>query len=87
MQLNNKTRIYKEYLSYLKELEVQKNRIAKLTDEYDIRKQNEVLQETIQMIPDCKKRLENARMDLMNSLRAEESEEGSKVLEECVVAE
>ncbi|CAG8496241.1 5451_t:CDS:2 [Ambispora gerdemannii] len=61
-------RLYKEKQSYIKEREQQIQRIERITaegaDSYDIAKQNEVLEETLQMIPDTQTRLEAARRKL-----------------------
>ncbi|ORX58822.1 tubulin binding cofactor A [Hesseltinella vesiculosa] len=63
-------RIYKEHIAYGKEAESQQKRIDKLieqgADEADIRKQNEVLDETFQMIPDVNKRLAKAYQELLD---------------------
>jgi hypothetical protein len=60
--------ISKEQISYGKELESQQKRIDKLiadeADEADVRKQKEVLEETVQMIPDVKRRLAAAVQEL-----------------------
>lgn len=54
-------RLTKEKTVYEKEAEQQRTRVAKLKedkkDEYDIRKQEEVLQECLMMVPDCMRRL------------------------------
>jgi hypothetical protein len=61
-------RITKEQISYAKELESQQKRVDKLisegADEADVRKQKEVLEETVQMIPDVKRRLDTAYQEL-----------------------
>lgn len=53
-------RITKEKIVYEREVEEQKENIEKFKkagkDEYDIRKQEEVLQECLMMIPECKRR-------------------------------
>lgn len=53
-------RIAKEKVAYEKEAEQQKVRVQKLkdegADEYNIRKQEEVLQESLMIIPDCQRR-------------------------------
>ena len=53
---------------YGKEADKQRERIDKMKtegkDEYDIKKQHEVLQETLDMIPDVKKRLDTAEAEL-----------------------
>ncbi|KAJ3299475.1 hypothetical protein HDV03_003005, partial [Kappamyces sp. JEL0829] len=57
-----------EMVMYEKESTQQKERIAKLVengaDIHDIRKQQEVLDETTQMLPDCKVRLAKAHREL-----------------------
>ncbi|KAK9719350.1 hypothetical protein K7432_004855 [Basidiobolus ranarum] len=61
-------RIYKEGLYYVKEKDQQQAKIDKMVandaDIYDIRKQREVLDETLRMIPDGKKRLAAAYQEL-----------------------
>lgn len=53
-------RCTKDLSSYRKEAETQKVHVEKLKtqgkDEHDVRKQEEVLQETLMMIPDSKRR-------------------------------
>ncbi|GAA5809974.1 hypothetical protein MFLAVUS_003389 [Mucor flavus] len=70
-------RIHRESIGYAKEAITQQERIDKLiaegADEYDVRKQKEVLGETLQMIPDVKKRLANAYQDLQNQLENAEN--------------
>ncbi|CAI2181663.1 8399_t:CDS:2 [Funneliformis geosporum] len=65
-------RLYKEEKSYRKEVENQQKRIDKLTedgtDEYTIAKQKEVLQESLNMIPDCQNRLKEAHKELQKLL-------------------
>ncbi|KAI9140831.1 putative cofactor A [Paraphysoderma sedebokerense] len=90
-------RLFKELKSYDVEKDKQQARIDKLVhehaDEHDIRKQKEVLDETLQMIPDCKKRLE-ASYEELSSLMAkhksdpqiessEEYKQALQILEEC----
>ncbi|KAF9424547.1 hypothetical protein HW555_000358, partial [Spodoptera exigua] len=69
-------RIAKEKVVYEKEAEQQKNRIQKLKDEgqdeHNIRKQEEVLQESLMMVPDCQRRLVKAYSDLKNTLETEQ---------------
>ncbi|CAI9718849.1 tubulin-specific chaperone A [Octopus vulgaris] len=68
-------RLTKEKSSYEKEVEDQERRIQKMKDEgkdeYDIKKQGEVLQESKAMVPDCLKRLNTAYVDLVNLLASE----------------
>lgn len=69
-------RIAKEKIVYEKEAEQQKNRIEKIKDEgqdeHNIRKQEEVLQESLMMVPDCQRRLVKAYSDLKTTLEAEQ---------------
>lgn len=68
-------RVAKEKVVYEREVEEQKEKIQKLKqdgkDEYDIRKQEEVLQECLMMIPECKRRLAKAFEDLDNIVNNE----------------
>ncbi|XP_066246068.1 tubulin-specific chaperone A [Euwallacea similis] len=81
-------RLAKEKTVYEKEAEQQKNRIEKCKtegrDEYYIRKQEEVLQECLMMVPDCQRRLFKAYEELKGIL---ESEQDLKVTEEYLAAE
>ncbi|CAB3244190.1 unnamed protein product [Arctia plantaginis] len=69
-------RIAKEKVVYEKEVDQQKNRIQKLKDEgqdeHTIRKQEEVLQESLMMVPECQRRLVKAHTDLKNTLESEQ---------------
>lgn len=69
-------RLAKEKLSYEKETIQQEERIEKMKadgkDEYDIRKQEEVLGECKVMIPDSLKRLNVAHEELTKLLEKEE---------------
>lgn len=87
-------RLAKEKTVYEREAEQQKNRIQKLKnegkDEYEIRKQEEVLTESLMMVPDCQRRLAVAYEELNKILESEqdlkESEDylnAAKVLEEA----
>ncbi|XP_022126383.1 tubulin-specific chaperone A [Pieris rapae] len=68
-------RIAKEKVAYEKEAEQQKNKIQKIKDEgqdeHNIRKQEEVLQESLMMVPDCQRRLVKAFADLQTTLESE----------------
>ncbi|XP_063433754.1 tubulin-specific chaperone A-like [Mytilus galloprovincialis] len=81
-------RLTKEKLSYEKESEQQEAKIEKMKtegkDEYDIKKQVEVLGECKQMIPDSLKRLKVAHEELTKLL---EKEEDLKEAEEYKAAE
>jgi len=67
-QLGVCKRLVKEVQSYEKEVVTNEARVQKMRDEgkdpYDIRKQEEVLQESYMMIPDSKARLESSVADL-----------------------
>ena len=53
-------RYAKEKISYEKEAEKEKKRMEKFReekrDEHDIKKQEEVIQESLMMVPDCQRR-------------------------------
>ncbi|XP_044756844.1 tubulin-specific chaperone A [Coccinella septempunctata] len=87
-------RLAKEKITYEKEAVQQKDKVEKLKtdngDSYHIKKQEEVLQESLMMIPDCQRRLAKAYEDLKNIIDnekdLEESEEfatAKQVLEEA----
>lgn len=87
-------RLAKEKTVYEREAEQQKNRIEKLKsegrDEHDIKKQEEVLQECLMMVPDCQRRLVKAFDELKGILDSEADLKGSddycaaeKVIEEA----
>lgn len=69
-------RLTKEKLMYEKESQQQRDRIEKFKkegkDEYDIRKQEEVLQESLMMVPDCQRRLVKAFEDLKSIVDSEQ---------------
>ncbi|XP_013411497.1 tubulin-specific chaperone A [Lingula anatina] len=68
-------RLAKEKTMYEKEAVQQEEKIEKMkaenADEYDIKKQTEVLQESKMMIPDCLTRLKKAHGELANMLEVE----------------
>mmetsp|Transcript_40867 Transcript_40867/g.66256 ORF Transcript_40867/g.66256 Transcript_40867/m.66256 type:complete len:115 (-) Transcript_40867:330-674(-) len=82
-------RYCKEYTSYGKEKQKQQARIDKLksenADEADVRKQEEVLQETAMMIPDTRRKTEAALQELKGLLAEHESTDlaSSKEFEEA----
>ncbi|XP_008323921.1 tubulin-specific chaperone A [Cynoglossus semilaevis] len=69
-------RLAKEKTSYIKEAKQLEEKIERLKteagDEYFIKKQMEVLQESKMMIPDCHRRLAIAHADLLQLLETEE---------------
>uniref|UniRef100_A0A182JUI2 Tubulin-specific chaperone A n=1 Tax=Anopheles christyi TaxID=43041 RepID=A0A182JUI2_9DIPT len=69
-------RLSKEKVVYEKEVVTQQNRIDKLkasgSDDHVLRKQDEVLQESMMMIPDCQRRLAKAFEELSEMLKNEE---------------
>lgn len=68
-------RLAKEKAMYEKEAELQRLKVEKMKeegkDEYEIKKQEEVLQESVMMVPDCRKRLFAAHADLKNIIESE----------------
>ncbi|KAL3277175.1 hypothetical protein HHI36_012526 [Cryptolaemus montrouzieri] len=80
-------RLAKEKITYEKEADTQKQKIEKLkaagNDAYDIRKQEEVLQESLMMVPDCQRRLAKAFEELKNIV---DSEKDLQELEEYTTA-
>eukprot|EP01028_Stygiella_incarcerata_P012441 TRINITY_DN765_c0_g1_i1.p1 TRINITY_DN765_c0_g1~~TRINITY_DN765_c0_g1_i1.p1 ORF type:complete len:116 (+),score=36.02 TRINITY_DN765_c0_g1_i1:118-465(+) len=65
-------RTLKEWEMYRQEVIRERDRLGQLkqkgADEYDIRKQEEVVQESLMMIPDSKQRLEEGSADLSRIL-------------------
>lgn len=87
-------RLAKEKVTYEKEAETQRQRIESYKkqgkDEYEVRKQEEVLQESLMMVPDCQRRLLKAYDELKqildNETELKDKEEFSaaeKALEEA----
>ncbi|XP_076181908.1 tubulin-specific chaperone A-like [Ptiloglossa arizonensis] len=81
-------RLAKEKVTYEKEAAQQRERIQKLKDQdkdgYDIKKQEEVLQESLMMVPDCQRRLVKAFEELKKIL---ETEQDLKEVEDYIEAE
>ncbi|CAM9696178.1 unnamed protein product [Ascophyllum nodosum] len=73
-------RMLKEVASYEKEAKDNEARVQKMRDDgkdsYDIKKQEEVLQESYMMIPDSKNRLAKALQDLESFLGENKDAEG-----------
>ncbi|XP_071559373.1 tubulin-specific chaperone A-like [Temnothorax nylanderi] len=69
-------RLAKEKVTYEKEAAQQRERVQKLKeqdkDNYDIKKQEEVLQESLMMVPDCQRRLVKAFEELKKILDTEQ---------------
>ncbi|XP_055634837.1 tubulin-specific chaperone A [Toxorhynchites rutilus septentrionalis] len=69
-------RLSKEKTVYEKEVVTEQNRIEKLkaqgSDDHAIRKQEEVLQESMMMVPDCQRRLAKAFAELSDMIKNEE---------------
>ncbi|XP_015244522.1 PREDICTED: tubulin-specific chaperone A [Cyprinodon variegatus] len=69
-------RLAKEEISYINEAKQQEEKVERAKaeggDEYVIKKQIEVLQESRMMIPDCRRRLAIAHADLLQLLETEE---------------
>ncbi|KAM4710588.1 tubulin-specific chaperone A isoform 2-T2 [Discoglossus pictus] len=85
-QIKNKTgvvkRLAKEKAMYEKEAIQQEEKVERMKseggDEYVIKKQIEVLQESRMMIPDCHRRLAAAHTDLAQLLENEKDLEGAE---------
>ncbi|KAH7470792.1 hypothetical protein PRIC1_003383 [Phytophthora ramorum] len=71
-------RVKKDLEYYAKEHQTQQAKIDKMRadgkDDYDIRKQEEVLVETETMLPDCQTRLKEAATDVSNFIDAHKDE-------------
>lgn len=87
-------RLAREKIMYEKEAAQQRERIQKLKEQdkdgYDIKKQEEVLQESLMMVPDCQRRLVKAFEELKSILCTEQDlkeiadyTEAEKVLKEA----
>lgn len=74
-------RLAKEKTMYEKEVVDQSAKVEKMKadekDEYDIKKQIEVLEESKIMIPDCKRRLKTAYNELTNLVAETEKDFGT----------
>ncbi|KAF9146027.1 hypothetical protein BGX30_005123 [Mortierella sp. GBA39] len=84
-------RVTKEVIFYTKEKEHQEGRIAVMVakdpEDYEIKKQREVLEETLDMFPDVERRRKAARQDLANLVtNASPDVKGTKEYEEAVQA-
>lgn len=81
-------RLAKEKITYEKEAAQQRERIQKLKEQdkdgYDIKKQEEVLQESLMMVPDCQRRLIKAFEELKKIL---DTEQDLKEVEDYIEAE
>lgn len=68
-------RITRDKIEYEKEAEEQKEKVERLKmegrDEFELKRQQDVLQECLMMIPDSKRRLVKACEDLENVLKKE----------------
>lgn len=80
-------RLAKEKVMYEKEAVQQKERVERFKsegkDEHDVRKQEEVLQESLMMVPDCQRRLVKAYEELKSIL---DSEQDLKNAEEYITS-
>ncbi|KAF4076943.1 hypothetical protein AMELA_G00202480 [Ameiurus melas] len=80
-------RLAKEEVLYIKEAKQQEEKVERMKaeagDEYVIRKQMEVLQESRMMIPDCHRRLAMAHADLQQLLEMEVDVEESEEYKEA----
>ena len=66
-------RINREYHSYEEELKVERERLDKMragqAEDYSVKKQQDIIQESISMLPNTKKRLRDAVEDLQAFLQ------------------
>ncbi|GCC20471.1 tubulin-specific chaperone A [Chiloscyllium punctatum] len=80
-------RLAKEKLMYEKEVKQQEEKVEKMkvdgNDQYMVKKQMEVLQESRMMIPDCQRRLETAHSDLAQLLESEKELEDTEEYKEA----
>lgn len=80
-------RLVKEKVMYEKEAKQQEEKIEKMKAEdgenYAIKKQAEILQESRMMIPDCQRRLEAAYTDLRQILESEKDLEEAEEYKEA----
>ncbi|KAJ8786373.1 hypothetical protein J1605_006348 [Eschrichtius robustus] len=79
--------LVKEKMMYEKEAKQQEEKIEKMKAEdgenYAIKKQAEILQESRMMIPDCQRRLEAAYTDLLQLLESEKDLEEAEEYKEA----
>ncbi|XP_048383692.1 tubulin-specific chaperone A [Stegostoma tigrinum] len=80
-------RLAKEKLMYEKEAKQQEEKVEKMkvdgNDQYMVKKQMEVLQESRMMIPDCQRRLATAHNDLVQLLESEKELEDTEEYKEA----
>ncbi|XP_067838248.1 tubulin-specific chaperone A [Heptranchias perlo] len=80
-------RLAKEKLMYEKEAKQQEEKVEKMkvdgNDQYVVKKQMEVLQESRMMIPDCQRRLATAHSDLTQLLESEKELEETEEYKEA----
>ncbi|XP_058131177.1 tubulin-specific chaperone A [Dasypus novemcinctus] len=80
-------RLIKEKVMYEKEAKQQEEKVEKMRAEdgenYAIKKQAEILQESRMMIPDCQRRLEAAYTDLLQLLDSEKDLEEAEEYKEA----
>ena len=88
VQTNVVRRMLKEVSAYEKEVLENEKKVQKMRDdgkdEYDIKKQEEVLAESYMMVPDSKNRLEAAVQELQSCIDQIDSEDG---IEEASIVE
>lgn len=81
--MNNPNRSHKDYFSYDKEMKGQEEQLEKMKtveepDEHKIKKQLEMVEETMKMIPDCKQRIQAAYEELVGLVADYEEDEEMK---------
>lgn len=84
-------RITREYESYQKEIQRDKDRVIKLKDngagEHEIRQQEGVLAETIAMVPNTRKRLQDSLDELCNFMKENDTDQTLVTSEEWTESE
>jgi tubulin-specific chaperone A len=84
-------RILREFSSYEEELVIEQARLEKLRDAgadiHDLKKQEEVIAETNSMLPNTRKRLQEAVEDLACFFEENEEDEALRMSEEWAVAQ
>ncbi|XP_014405478.1 PREDICTED: tubulin-specific chaperone A isoform X1 [Myotis brandtii] len=87
MEENKLSRLAKEKMMYEKEAKQQEEKIEKMkaedSENYALKKQAEILQESRMMIPDCQRRLEAAYTDLLQILENEKELEEAEEYKEA----
>ena len=91
IKTNSLKRNHKDYLSYANETKQLEEKVEKLkadeADEATIKKMQECVHETAQILPNCKSRIESTMEDLQNLLSENENNDELKETEDWKIAE